>query len=537
MRVVELPRLVRTVRHLRPSQVYGQVRKRVRGFAPLPALADDAPWVGQHLATTPPPQHTSHLGPGRYRFLNREVDVRHAGRIDYDYLGEGKLWAYNLNYFAYLWQAGMRNDLRRALMLKYAARLPTLREGQEPYPTSLRAIHWTKALLTGASTAAAIAEEQVLRRSLFAQARQLSRNVETHLAGNHVLENAFALCALGCVFDDSSLRALALPLLERELAEQILPSGGHYERSPMYHAILTERALDVYNVAIGHRGADFADQLAHALEQVLPEMLRYLSAIAYPDGTWPLLNDAAPGIALPTAAILSYAQALGLRATAPAAGGPDETYARIKAGDFDLHFDVGAIGPDYIPGHAHCDSLAVVCRRDGEPWLVDTGVSTYELGTRRHRERSTRAHNTVQLDEYEQSEIWGAFRVGRRARPTGLQVLPKGYRAAHTGYAHLGAQHTRTVEREGRSVSILDEVRLGSCRRATARWHFDHSVEPELTAPSEVQTGDATLAFAGDVDGVKIVPYKQATGWNQVADASCVEVTFRSTLRTEMHAG
>jgi len=38
-------------------------------------------------------------------------------------------------------------------------------------------------------------------------------------------------------------------LLARELREQILPDGGHFERSPMYHAILLKDVLDLLHLA------------------------------------------------------------------------------------------------------------------------------------------------------------------------------------------------------------------------------------------------------------------------------------------------
>src|ERR1019366_1742442 len=54
------------------------------------------------------------------------------------------------------------------------------------------------------------------------------------------------------------------------------------------------------------------------------------------------------------------------------------------------------------------------------PLLVDTAASTYERRPVREYERSTAAHNTVEVDRAESTEVWGAFRAGRRAR--GLQL-------------------------------------------------------------------------------------------------------------------
>ena len=46
--------------------------------------------------------------------------------------------------------------------------------------------------------------------------------------------------------------------------------------------------------------------------------------------------------------------------------------------------------------------------------LVDTGVYTYKMGEERNACRSTKAHNTVEIDGMNNAEIWSAFRVAKR---------------------------------------------------------------------------------------------------------------------------
>ena len=40
-----------------------------------------------------------------------------------------------------------------------------------------------------------------------------------------------------------------LNIIKNELSEQILDDGGHFERSPMYHALLLEDLLDLTNLS------------------------------------------------------------------------------------------------------------------------------------------------------------------------------------------------------------------------------------------------------------------------------------------------
>ena len=81
-----------------------------------------------------------------------------------------------------------------------------------------------------------------------------------------------------------------------------------------------------------------------------------------------------------------------------------------------MFIDFGKIGPSYQPGHAHSDTFNFELIKNGNPFIVDTGVSTYEKNERRQIERSTSSHNTITIGDYEQSEVWGGFRVAKRAK-------------------------------------------------------------------------------------------------------------------------
>jgi len=121
---------------------------------------------------------------------------------------------------------------------------------------------------------------------------------------------------------------------------------------------------------------------------------------------------------------------------------PDTGYYGYRHGGDSLIVDCGPVGPDYQPGHAHCDTLSYELCVDGQRVVVDAGTHSYGRDELRDYVRRTGSHNTVALDGAEQSEIWGAFRVGRRARPLrpllsawqGDRLLFSG---AHDGYRHL----------------------------------------------------------------------------------------------------
>jgi uncharacterized heparinase superfamily protein len=174
-------------------------------------------------------------------------------------------------------------------------------------------------------------------------------------------------------------------------------------------------------------------------------MRRWLGTMCHPDGDFALFNDSAFGIAPAPDELEAYAVRLGF-------GGKDlppdglthlaeSGYIRIQGRDAVLLLDVGELGPDYLPGHGHADSLSFELSLHGRRVVVDTGVSRYDPGPVRLFERGTKAHNTVVVDGEDSSEVWGSFRVARRAKPFGLKIEERGgeisVECAHDGYLRL----------------------------------------------------------------------------------------------------
>jgi len=426
------------------------------------------------------------LGPDRFRFMNVERRIETAA--DWNREDWPKLWLYNAHYFDDLAADGSetRAEWHRAMIKRWERENPPGHgNGWEPYPTSLRIVNWVKwALLGNALVPDAL-------QSLATQSRWLSKRREYHLLGNHLWANAKALVFAGACFDGREAdgwRGKGLALLKQELAEQILPDGGHFERSPMYHAILLEDVLDLLQLAQRYPGMVEGDTQSE-WRDTAARMLRWLQVMSHPDGEIAFFNDAAFGVAPNLAALATYASTLGVAFD----GGPLDSvmdlsssgYVRLEAGPAALLADVARIGPDYLPGHAHADALSFELSIRGQRVFVNGGTSTYETGPERQRQRGTAMHNTVQVDGEDSSEVWAGFRVARRARPVGLSVErgPDGARlaCAHDGYKRLPGRvvHRRTWRLDGRGLTVTDALE-GSWREAIARFHLhpQASVEP-----------------------------------------------------------
>ncbi|MCP4410619.1 MAG: heparinase, partial [Gammaproteobacteria bacterium] len=347
--------------------------------------------------------------------------------------------------------------------------------GWEPYPTSLRIVNWIKWALAGNE----LPDEAL--QSLAVQTRWLSKRLEWHLLGNHLLANAKALVFAG-LFDGSeavSWQRTGLSIYRREIPEQVLADGGHFERSPMYHAIILEDLLDLFNLSTAAGAAHSPDYgfLAPAIER----MRCWLSVMTHRDGGPGFFNDCAFGIAPGREDLEQYATRLGLHA------GPDKGskvhpllpsgYVRVNSADLSAILDVAPIGPDYLPGHAHADTLSFEISLGEDRVIVNGGTSVYGTSAQRQFERSTAAHSTVEVDGENSSEIWGGFRVARRARVIGPEINTSGaaidISAEHDGYKRLGgnAAHRRVWRFESGKFVVEDKIG-GRFKSAIARFHM-----------------------------------------------------------------
>jgi uncharacterized heparinase superfamily protein len=167
----------------------------------------------------------------------------------------------------------------------------------------------------------------------------------------------------------------------------------------------------------------------------------------HPDGRIAFFNDATFGVAPEPRLLFDYAARLGIQPARVQLS--DSGYIRLENPATVVLFDAAPIGPDYQPGHAHADTLSFELSHRGQRVLVNSGISTYERGPDRQWQRGTAAHNTVRVDGADQSEVWAAFRVARRARPLKVRTDHRSWaEAAHDGYRRLRdpVTHRRRIE-------------------------------------------------------------------------------------------
>jgi uncharacterized heparinase superfamily protein len=567
----DLGRLSRTVRHLRP----GQVGQRIRLRAQRMALDHSVPLAGRWLLDSPyhPGLRTAGRAagpgwPGGFTPLDaglwcdgRTSAALRAGSLpligachlsipagdggasgwasaDWEAASAPLLWRFHLYYWDWAWAlAGDQGNpdarplFREIWTSWHSGVAPGRGPAWHPYPAALRA--WSFCGLYQPLVLGSRIQDPFLAE-LATHARFLRRNLETDVGGNHLIKNLKALAGLGVFFADDALLRWALRRLDQQVRVQVLPDGGHYERAPAYHCQVLADLIDIAGLL---RGAGHAEPAV--LAEAIDAMRGWLGSVLAPSGDVPMLNDGFPVSRMLLAAI----------APGPPPAGPlsllaDTGLAAIMSGGWQVLADVGPPCPPELPAHAHAGSLSCVAYLDGEPLLIDTGTSTYAPGEARDHERSTAAHNTIEVDGRDSTEVWGAFRAGRRARVSAVLAREDSaaitVEAAHDGYRFLPGKpvHHRRWSVAGRELRVDDTVAGQGRHRVALRWHLPPGAGLRLTGGGAVATtaagevGVAVTASAGLALTASTAPV--STGFGTTVAAPVLTCTLHHQLPVQI---
>lgn len=487
----KLLRLYHTIRPLRFEQIFYRLRYRffpLLNITPSVVSYSAKKWVWSGLEVIKP----SFIARDEVVFLNQQSCI--SNRFVWNDASYEKLWLYNLHYFDDLNSRDSlsRKEIQYSLVKRWIAENPPVTgNGWEPYPISLRLINLIKWYQR-----AGINDQEIID-SISLQAKALSKQLEYHILGNHLFANAKALVFVGCFLDDKEgddyLR-LGLKILAREIPEQFLDDGGHFELSPMYHSILLWDLLDLINLAKISEQPLLLNNLK-GWSALAVNALRWLDVMTHPDKEISFFNDATIGIAASPDEIKKYALLLGLTSNyvnefyTPL---HNTGYSRFRNSKYCLFFDHGNVGPSYLPGHAHADTLSFEMSIGSDRFFVNSGTSLYGLSDERHRQRGTEAHSTVIVDGTNSSEVWGGFRVARRASiaKCDVDILDDtvSISAQHDGYLRFngGVIHNRTIRASENMISIEDNV-SGSFKVARSVFHIHPDITIDIISSTELK--------------------------------------------------
>ncbi|MEE8057519.1 MAG: alginate lyase family protein [Pseudomonadales bacterium] len=471
--------LVNTLKYLRIKQLFFFIVRR--RFATAYVIYGGCPSQREDFELAQPLPVTglwkSH---NTFNFLNIDKALS-LQNLDWCPEDVSRLWRYNLHYFDYLREAARSDDEKLQLLESWVANNPQgSQPGWEPFTASLRIVNWVFYLQHCPR-----AQTLIIMQSLYTQVLWLEKNDERHILANHYFENLKALTFAGAFFSgEDATRWLTVGTqgMKQQLKEQTLADGGHYERSPQYHALMLENYLDLYNLSSNN--ACFSSlAIIDSIKQTAVEGLRFLEGIVFPDQKLPLFNDSTFGVAPELAALNEYAEALAVDRLPQSANSlihfESSGLYGYRSGSDMVIIDCGDIGPSYQPGHTHCDFLSYELMFGGQRLVVDTGVYEYEPGEMRHYVRSTKAHNTIAVDGDEQSEIWGEFRVARRAQKLWARSNKKNntwlFEGAFKGFYGIkgGIEHSRKVEVHHREDGAIESLKVADTVRGSGQHHVE----------------------------------------------------------------
>lgn len=349
-------------------------------------------------------------------------------------------------------------------------------------------------------------------------------------ANNHLIGEAAGVYVASSVWplwnESAGWQQRARATLERECLAQNHPDGVNAEQALCYQQFVWD-FLCLPLLVAQRQQQPFSD----AYQQRLHRMVVFLAALQDGEGGWPQIGDADDGLATGLSAAgvtANYASILAggavlfndaaladagrwddknncllgeqakaawqaLRLQTPEAlptAFPDGGYYRLGNHlGLCAWLDAGPLGLGELAAHGHADALQLLLWARGVPVLVDPGTYAYHTEQRwRDYFRGTPAHNTVTLDDCNQSVIGGNFLWMEKAiaccayhDDSGSQHRFSGY---HEGYQRLVSpvHHERdaVLDIERQQLVVTDRLQGNGEHQVLQTWHFDPRWQPAL---------------------------------------------------------
>jgi hypothetical protein len=436
-------------------------------------------------------------------------------------------------------------------------------------------------------------EEQPWLNQLTTSLWQHLRFIEAHnefsflLRSNHYLSNIVGLTTLSSYLGMNRRREKYARAVQREILLQTYADGGDREASTGYHFLVAQLGLHSFLVQVRSRGVILREFRAR-----LELMFAWIASLVDDAGKLPHLGDCDNGrvellfddlaqATLPeckrhslrtdglrglAAHVLRLGmgghredavwigsdaiESAGQRESKPVSLLSDSGIAVLRAGDASVVFCAMPNGLRGKGSHTHCDKLSVVLRIGQDEVFSDSGSRCYTRSPDlRNLDRSTRAHNTLMIDEAEQNLIdpdpGMLFRCGNEAVVSRIAQSETGEiasQASHGGYSRYGVEHHRTVRLEERSLRLTDEVRGAGKHLLELRFILG----PEWAVSAEMMTGETVncviegprrIILQCEAESplmLSVAPAEISREYGARLPASCIEIHTTAVLPVKL---
>lgn len=350
--------------------------------------------------------------------------------------------------------------------------------------------------------------------SMAQQMRHLQRTVPGKLRGDALLLAIKGLAYGGlCLPGFEAAAQAARDLLVRELPRQILPDGGHVERSPAVQLHTLRHLIDLRTCFRTAR-AEVPEALQHAIDRMTPT-LRFFR---HGDGGLALFNGTAEQEAVLIDTVLGQADARGR----PLKSLPHIGFERMNAGRACLLMDTGAPPPPGLDAVAHAGTLSFELSVGRERLIVNCGAHPSEFGPWRAALAATAAHSTVTVADTNSSSVMDEGGLVRRPRKVEVtrqdsdagclvEASHDGYREAH-GLIHRRRLFLFENGEDLRGEDSLEGVgTAGQGKEFAVRFHLHPTVQASI-----LNAGDAALLRMASGQGWRL---RVAGGVLELADS------------------
>ncbi|NOT37417.1 MAG: alginate lyase family protein [Saprospiraceae bacterium] len=509
-----------TISFLKARQVYFQILFPIKRF--LNTFRSYNKFIHLDIKNVPASyfpiiDHQKNKGEHKFTLLNIEHDFRET--IDWNISIHGKLWNYKLQYLDFLLDPDLEVGERNEYLLDISKKILDKSLTLEPYPVSLRLVN--SLLFINQCKV----EDELICQAILKQIHFLESNLEYHIDGNHLLENAITLRFCCQFISNEKLKSFAKKFLSTLLKEQILNDGAHFERSPMYHFQILNRLTTLIGVL------DISESDYNEIIQYLQKMYSWLIILTRSGKYFPFLQDSTGNYLKGFLKLEEFLISKGLEKKFCEL--KDSGYRILESDKLFAIANIVSTSPSFQPGHSHADAGSFVLYYKDSPVFVDRGISTYEVSETRSLERSTAGHNTVNLNGKNQSEMWSSFRVGRRARTLLEFESKRQFKLSCKPFYNSLVEHNRNFEFMEQSLIIIDSVSGYDNEICEARLYCDHACSVENNEHT-VKVNGLWVRFENALH-LQLISYQQALDFNLCRSATCIVISFRNSLTTRIH--
>jgi len=425
----------------------------------------------------------------------------------------------------------------------------------------IRLVNWsiTWQLLGGSraklfATAEGAAFRERWLRSVYEQTRMVVGNLSRFSsANNHLIGEATGVYVAASTWplwpQMHTWSERCREILEEECHKQNAPDGGNREQAFAYQTFVLDFLL-IAGLAARARGEDFSPLYWRRLEQ----MVDFLASVTSFAGRLPMVGDGDDGCVVKLAPEPGFSPHGSLIATgavlfdrpdlAAKAGALDSKTATLlgveavrrlaflkrrgRAGfrpqiqfaesgyyllgnafetpdEVRLLVDAGTLGYLSIAAHGHADALAFTLDIGDKEILIDPGTYSYHTDPAWRRYfRSTLAHNTVGVDNEDQSQQAGSFMWSSHARARCIEfqagIGRQRFVGEHYGYQRLAdpVVHRREIvfDPDEQSIKVIDLLRCAGEHSARRAWHFaENCLVERVDAGLKVTQGTTQVYF------------------------------------------